>query len=141
MITSFILTLIVFVAVFFLGIWIISSSNTNVSQIFGTILSVVAAFGFVIFLLTSGIGGAFGYNTYTEITTSNFDKALTTKRNAVTIVYEGGAYIFNQFDVVNNFESITNIVICNRKTVLGLEIKDIKVLIPNKDAVTLRVTQ
>ena len=105
-------------------------------SILATILCLVLSVATLVLPLAGGCGGEFGYNTYKEVLTTNFSKALLSDHSAVVIKYpnddSGRAYTFNQFNVVHNYESITNILICERRSVFGNQTEfNIKVVTPN----------
>jgi hypothetical protein len=139
MITTFVLVFTVLVISAILGGYLASSNGDNASGFIGVILCVVGILGCVAVLIGGGVGGAFGFNTYTETTTNNFSKALSTDHSAVTIVYNNQPYLFNQYDVVNNFDSITNITVCERYSIFGVRGDfNIKIITPrNNRAVNL----
>lgn len=77
----------------------------------GGILIVIGIIGLFIVLLFGGAAGLFGFRTTTEKSTMSFSKALMSDKGSVVIVYNGKPYRFEQADVVNNYDSISNIVI------------------------------
>lgn len=96
------------------------------------IIGVILMTATVMFPIVSGFGGEFGYNTYKEITTTTFSKALLSDHSAVVINYADKPYIFNQFNVVHNYSSISNIIICERRSTFGKQMEfNIKIVTPS----------
>jgi hypothetical protein len=113
---------------------IAAKADSEGVSILATILCLVLSVATIVLPLAGGCGGEFGYNTYKEVPTTNFSKALLSDHSAVVIRYpaeNGQSYTFTQFNVVHNYSSITNIIICERKSVFGNQTEfNIKIVTP-----------
>ena len=132
MIVSYISIIILLILLGIIGKVIADTIEFNYFyEAFGVILAFVSFTAAFLFGIYAGFGGGFGFNKYTEVTTSNFTKAITTDKNSVVIVYDGKATVWPQYSVVTHFDYITNIIICERRSVLGNLIEsNIKIVTP-----------
>ena len=135
MLTSFILYALVFVILAIVGFVVAGKAYSASWGVPGMILGLISSVALLALLLGGGVEGQFGYNTYREVPTANFSKALLSDHSAVVIKYpnddSGRAYTFPQFNVVNNYYSITNILICERRSVFGCQTEfNIKIVTP-----------
>lgn len=117
-----------------LGI-IATKTDSEGIGIISTLFCLCSFVALLILLLGGGISGLFGYNTYKEFPTENFSKALLSDHSAVVIKYpnddSGKAYTFSQFNIVHNYYTITNILICERRSVFGNQTEfNIKIVTP-----------
>ncbi len=136
MLTSLILYAVLFTILAIIGFVVAGKAYDAAWGVPGMILGLVASVALLALLLGGGVSGEFGYNTYREVPTSNFSKALLSDHSAVVIKYpnddSGRAYTFNQFNVVHNYYTITNILICERRSVFGNQTEfNIKIVTPN----------
>jgi len=135
MLSSLILLAVTFVILAVTGFVVAGKAYSAAWGVPGMILGLIASVALLALLLGGGVGGEFGFNTYREVTTSNFSKALLSDHSAVVIKYpnddSGKAYTFSQFNVVHNYYSITNILICERRSVFGNQTEfNIKIVTP-----------
>lgn len=119
MITSYILITLLFLLLVILGFTVFSKTNSDAIGIPSLIIAILSSAAFIVFGVSAGVGGEWGYNTYKEYSTTEFTKALATDHSNVTIVYKNKPYVWKDYSVVHNFHSITNILIYDRISVLG----------------------
>jgi len=135
MLASIILFTLMFIVLAIGSGCIAAKARSEGVGVLSTILCMVLSVAAFVLLLAGGLGGQFGFNTYKEVLTTNFSKALLSDHSAVVIKYpnddSGRAYTFPQFNVVHNYYSITNILICERKSVFGCQTEfNIKIVTP-----------
>ncbi len=125
MITNFILVTITFILVLTAGICVIKyNSYIEVwKQNIGALLVIIGIVGTLVNVLFGGVLGAFGYSTTKIYNETEFSKALSSDFSKVIIVYKNKPYIFDQYSVVNNFNSITNLGISESKSLFGCELE------------------
>lgn len=129
MLTTFITTMVVLIASAILGFWMSNKFDWGWKHGMGVILGLMGTIGGVLFFILAGMTGEGGFKTYTETPTTQFTKAMAADHSSVTIVYGGKPYLYEQYNVVNNFDSITNILICEGRSVIGAQTKwDIKIV-------------
>lgn len=132
MLISIILFTLIFLILGITSIYIGSSSGSELVGGLCIIIGVILLTATVMFPITGGFGGEFGYNTYKEIITTNFSKALLSDHSAVVINYADKPYIFTQFNIVHNYSSISNIIICERRSAFGNQMEfNIKIVTPS----------
>ena len=122
MLASFILYAMVLVVLTIAGFVTADKARCEGWGIFGMIVGLISAVAFICLIFGGGCGGEFGFNTYKEVPTTNFSKALLSDHSAVVIRYDDVSYTFNQFNAVHNYNNITNIVICEKKSVFGCQV-------------------
>lgn len=131
MLSSLILLAVTFVILAITGFVVAGKAYSAAWGVPGIILGLVASVALLALLLGGGVNGDFGYNTYKEITTTNFTKALTKDHSSVIIMYDGRPYVFTQFNIVHNYESITNILIYEKRSVFNIQTEfNIKIVTP-----------
>lgn len=128
MLASFLLYAALFLILAIVGFNVVVKCDSANWGIPGMIVGLISSVAFICFVVAGGCGGEFGFNTYREVPTTNFSKALLSDHSAVIIRYCDANYTFTQFNAVYNYNSITNIVICEKRSVLGCQVQfDVKV--------------
>ena len=131
MLTSFILINLILLIITIIGWILFSDYNSYAKSVIGGLMWFIGTISLIVFFLVAGIHGEFGYNTYKETSTTNFSKALANDHSSVTIIYNNKPYVWLHYNVVYNFDSITNIIVCERTSVLGCQVDEtMKIVTP-----------
>lgn len=129
MLTSFILYVVSLLILTITGFYM-SFNFFDWRGLFGGCMGLLSSIA-LLFIIAGSICGDIGFDTYDIKTTENFTKAIATDHSSVTIIYDKQPYVFEQFNVVNNFDTITNIVVAEKKNLFGFTLNTaIQILTP-----------